>query len=109
MEGMGKMMGNENNPEEEGFNPMDMCRRMMSSMNEGRNLASFATPEIRGLFEDWVEQIHEEILGYMQKQQSVNVEQIADHLKLSAESVIYLLGTLAKEGKVKLAAEVASQ
>ena len=103
---MGKMMDHKGGGEGEGFNPMEMCRQMMSSMGEGQNLESFATPELRNLFKDWVQQINEEILGFMQTHQSASVEQVAEHLKLSANSVIYLLGTLAQEGKVKLTAEV---
>ncbi|MFC1823444.1 FeoC-like transcriptional regulator [Thermodesulfobacteriota bacterium] len=109
MDMMGMMMGHKGGDEGEGFNPMDMCRQMMSSMNEGRNVAAFATPEIRDLFKDWVQQINEEILGFMQEQQSASIEQIAEHLKLSDNSIIYLLGTLAQEGKLKLAAEAITQ
>ena len=103
---MGKMMGQKREAEGGGFNPMDMCRQMMSSMGEGRNTESFATPELQNLFKDWLQQINEEILGFMSEHQSASVDQIAEHIKLSPDSVIYLLGTLAQEGKVKLTAEV---
>ena len=103
---MMNMMGQKGNGEGEGFNPMDMCRQMMSSMGEGHSNESFATPELRNLFKDWVIQINEEIMGFMQTQQSAGAKQIAEHLKISENSVIYLLGALAQEGKVKLTAEV---
>lgn len=103
---MGKMMGHKGGGKGEGSNPMDMCRQMMSSRGEGLDLGSFATPELRNLFQDWVQQINEEVLGFMQSHQSASVEDVAEHLKLSADSIIYLLGKLAQEGKVKLAAEV---
>lgn len=104
---MGKMMGHMGNEENEGFSPMDMCRQMMSTIGEGHGRESFATPELRGLFTDWMQQINEEIMGFMQTQPSASVEQVAEHLKISENSVIYLLGTLAQEGKVKLTAEIA--
>jgi len=103
---MGKMMGQKGEAEGGGFNPMDMCRQMMSSMGEGRNTESFATPELQNLFKDWLQQINEEILGFMKEHQSASVDQIAEHIKLSPDSVIYLLATLAQEGKVQLTAEV---
>ena len=103
---MGKMMGQKGGGDGEDFSPMDMCRKMMSSMGEGQNIESFATPELRNLFNDWIQQINEEILGFVQTHQSASVEQVAEHLKLSANSVAYLFGTLAQEGKVRLTAKV---
>ena len=108
---MGKMMGEGNMMEKmmgkkdgkgSGFNPMDMCKKMMSSMNETSNLASFATPELRGLFKEWIQQINQEILDFIKQNKSVDANKIAEHIKLSKKSVIYLLGILAQENKLEL-------
>ncbi len=97
---MGKMMGGKETGK--GFNPMDMCQKMMSSMSENKQLASFATPELRELFNDWVQQINEELLTFVKDNKSSSFEKIADHLKLSKNSVIYLLGNLAQDEKIQL-------
>lgn len=103
---MGKMMGHKSGGEKSNFDPMDMCRQMMSSMGQGSNQESYLTSELADLFQDWVHQINEEVMTYIAKNQPASVEQVAEHLKISANSVIYLLGTLAQEGKVKLTAEL---
>jgi hypothetical protein len=42
----------------------------------------------------------------MQTNRSVSVDQVAEHLKISANSAIYLLATLAQQGKMKLTVEL---
>jgi len=37
-----------------GFNPSEMCRQMTSSVTKAAEMGSYATPEVRALFEDWV-------------------------------------------------------
>ena len=53
---MRKMMGDR-------FNPMEMCKRMMDSVNTTATMVSFATPEVRALFEDWAIQVEGEVLA----------------------------------------------
>jgi hypothetical protein len=103
---MGKMMGHKGGGEKSDFDPMDMCRQMMSSMGQGSKPDSYLTPELVDLFQDWVHQINEEVIAYIGENQTASVAQVAAHLKISANSVIYLLGTLAQEGKVKLTAQL---
>jgi len=102
MKMMGMMMPGKGDGESEGFNPMEMCGKMMSTISENKELAGWATPEIRGLFKDWVQQINEELLSYIQGHKNVRFDQIGRHFKTSLSSVIYLLSRLADEGKVKL-------
>jgi hypothetical protein len=84
--------------------PWDMCKKMMSSMSKTSELATFATPEVRELFEEWATQIEEEILNYFQGSQTDDVEKIAEHFKLSPKSVTFFLTRLANKGKVNLKA-----
>jgi hypothetical protein len=91
---MSMMMGGKggmrmpNSPKEEGARaegpmemPWDMCKKMMSSMNKTSELATFATPEVRGLFEEWAAQIEEEIFKYVQSTKVEDVEKIAEDRK----------------------------
>jgi hypothetical protein len=84
------------------FNPMDMCRQMMSSMRQSSDIATFATPEIRSLFEEWVRQIEEEIEEYITKNSTSEPGIIASHFKISKESAIYFLSRLAQKGKISM-------
>jgi hypothetical protein len=102
MTGMMRSMMGWGNNDEEGFNPMEMCKQMMSTISNTSELATFATPEIRGLFEEWVRQVDEEVLNLLEKNNALTPEEITARLKISRESVIYFLSRLAQRGKVSL-------
>jgi hypothetical protein len=89
----------------DGFNPMDMCKKMMSSINQSSELATFATPEIRGLFEEWVGQLDNEVLDFVKKTKSTDPDQVAAHLKISRESAVYLLSRLAQKGIISFSVQ----
>ena len=85
--------------------PWDMCKKMMSTMGKTSELATFATPEVRELFEEWATQIEEEIFAYVQESKTDDTEKIAEHFKLSRNSVTFFLTRLAKKGKISLKAQ----
>ncbi len=116
MEMMSKMMGGDE--KEEGINPMEMCAKMMgddkgsgmmemcgrwmSKMQEGQKISTLATPEVRALFEDWAEQIEDEILESINDKNNVDVKSVAEEFKISKDSAYYFLTRLAQKEKVKL-------
>jgi hypothetical protein len=81
--------------------PWDMCRKMMGAMTEGTQTARFATPEVRGLFDEWAAQIEEELLQFTKDAGEVDVQKAAEHFRLSRESTIYFLTRLAQKGKIE--------
>lgn len=97
---MAKLMCCDEDSEEKGEMPWDLCKKFMSSMTESVETAKFATPEIRGLFEEWTQQVEEEILQFVKKEGKADPEQIAKHFKLSVDSAIFFLTRLAKKRKV---------
>jgi DNA-binding CsgD family transcriptional regulator len=99
------MTGDENAIEGQIEMPWDMCKKMMSSMNKTSELATFATPEVRQLFEEWATQIEEEIMDYIKESKTDETEKIAEHFKLSQNSVTYFLTRLATKGKINLKAQ----
>lgn len=90
---------------EEGKGPWDMCRKMMATIGRTSDLATFATPEVRGLFEEWAAQIEEEIFHFIQESMTTDAEQIAARFKLSKNSANYFLSRLSQQGKISLKAE----
>lgn len=102
MMGMVKRGGGPDKDTEGGFNPMEMCKQMMSTMRQSSDIATFATPEIRNLFEEWVRQIEEEIEQYIEKNASCEPGILASHFKISKESVLYILSRLAQKGKISI-------
>jgi hypothetical protein len=112
---MGGMMGNKPKDTEKdsstgsnpsGFNPMDMCMKMMAGMEKSNDLAAYATPEVRALFEEWAEQIESEILGFIKANDNPDLDKIAEKFKLSKNSVNFFITKLAQKGKINLKTEV---
>jgi hypothetical protein len=81
---------------------MQMGQQVASAVTESAFMASFATPELRGLFEEWVKAVEEEILGFLKEKGSSEPSGIAVKLKISEESVIFLIGKMATEKKIKI-------
>jgi hypothetical protein len=97
---MSMMMGRKTEDGKEGEKPWDMCGKMMSSITKTADLAVSATPEVKQLFEDWIQQIDEEILDFVKKEESIDIDKTAEKFKLSKESVVYFLTRLAQKGKI---------
>ena len=114
---MGKMMGN--NPmmgmmsmmtgrkdqqsekgDHKGKMPWDMCCEMMTGMKETANTAKFATSELRGLFDEWCQQIEKELLDFIKEKGSIKIDEMAEKFSLSEESIRYLLSRLANKNLI---------
>jgi transcriptional regulator CtsR len=92
---MGRKMHHSGKSEENGKMPWDMCCDMMTGIKETANTAKFATAELRGLFDDWCQQIEKELLDSIKEKKTINVDELAEKFNLSKESIKYLLGRLA--------------
>ena len=95
MEMKEKMMGG-------GFNPQEMCRQMTSAVTKAAEMGSYATPEVRALFEDWVGEVEKEIVAFVKANNQVAPATIAEKLKISEESAIFFISRLAQQKKVKI-------
>ena len=86
------------------MNPMDMSKEVLSAVSQSSELATYSTPELRGLFNDWVGAIEREILDFIKDKGKVDPDEIASHFRLEKGSVIFMLSKLAKEEKIKMQA-----
>jgi hypothetical protein len=107
---MGGMMGSRKEGDKAdsgsmGFNPMEMCQKMMGNMGKSSELAAYATPEVRALFEDWAEQIENEILAFIKTNNNTDPDKIAEHFKLSKDSINFFITKLSQKGKINIKAE----
>jgi hypothetical protein len=98
---MGMMMGMMGKKGKNHKMPWDMCQEMMTGFQETASTAKFATPELRGLFNEWCEQVESEIIEYVEKEGKINVTDLSATLKLTEESIKYLLNRLASKGLIK--------
>ncbi len=94
---MEKMMGGM-----EGFNPMAMCQAMMTSVSKSAEMAAYATPEVRALFEEWARSVEEEIRAALKEAGQLDLEQLAARFKIGPESAMYFLARLVKAGKASI-------
>lgn len=94
---MQKMMGGMKD-----FNPMAMCQAMLTSVSTSAEMAAFATPEVRALFEEWAGSVEAEVLTVLNSGGRVDLAGLAAALKISPESALYFLGKLVREGKATI-------
>jgi hypothetical protein len=84
-------------------NPMmDMCKSMMESINNTAKMAGFATSEVRALFEEWANEVENEVLSLIKTSGQVNPVDIAQELKISQDSALYFVSKLIREKKIKV-------
>jgi predicted RNA-binding protein (virulence factor B family) len=81
---------------------MEMSKEVLTAVSHSFELATYSTPELRGLFNDWMQAIEQEILDFVKGREKVDPDGIAEKFRLSRESVIFVLGKLAREGKIKM-------
>ena len=94
---MQKMMGGMKE-----FNPMAMCQAMMISVSRSAEMAAYATPEVRTLFEEWARSVEEEVLTILKAQGQMDLNQLAARLKVNPDSALYFLGNLIRDGKATI-------
>jgi hypothetical protein len=85
---------------DEGVDPKDMCRRVVTSIDEHAELESLANPEIRALFVDWMEELESEVMGLYRERKHLETEDLRVHFKISRQGAEFLLEKLRKEGKI---------
>ena len=81
---------------------MQTGQQMAGAITESASMASFATPEVRGLFEEWAKAVEEEIVGLLKDKGTSEPSEIAAKLKISEESALFFIGKMAREKKVKI-------
>jgi hypothetical protein len=81
---------------------MQMCEQMTGTVIEIGRLAGFASPELRGLFEEWVKALEGEVIEFLKEKGSSPPADLVAQLKLTEESVLFLIGKLVREGKLKI-------
>jgi hypothetical protein len=84
------------------FSPAAMCQAMMTSVGKAAEMAAYATPEVRTLFEEWARSVEDEVLAALKARGPLDLATLASALKISPESALYFLGKLVREGKATI-------
>ena len=84
------------------FSPAAMCQAMMTSVGKAAEMAAYATPEVRTLFEEWARSVEAEVLATLQARGPLDLASLASALKIGPESALQFLGRLVREGKATI-------
>lgn len=84
----------------EGVDPTSMCQRLMDKVAQSKQLTAITDPELLFLFEDWLEELEDEVVSLTTERTLLNPTIVAEKLGLSERGATFLLSKLRREGKV---------
>lgn len=84
----------------EGVDPTQMCRSLVDKVAQSEQLMAITDPELLVLFEDWFEELEEEVVSLIERRGPVDAEELARNLGLSLRGATFLLSKLKRENKV---------
>ncbi len=76
----------------------------MAAISHTYKLSSYSTPELRGLFNDWLTEIEHMVVDFVNSRHRAHPAEIAAHLHIERESVIFILSKLTREKKISIQA-----
>lgn len=84
----------------EGVDPTKMCQRLVDKVAQSKQLMAMTDPDLLVLFEDWFEELEEEIVLLAREQGPLDPAKLADKTGLSLRGATFLLSKLDREGKL---------
>jgi predicted transcriptional regulator len=85
---------------DEGVDPSKMCQSLVDKVFQSKQLRTVAEPDILALFEDWLEELEEEIINQVQNTGSDDLGELARGLGLSRVGVNFLITKLKREERI---------
>jgi hypothetical protein len=84
----------------EGVDPTQMCQTLVDKVAQSKQLMAITDPDLLVLFEDWFEELEEEIIALAREHGPFNAEELAKRIGLSLRGATFLLSKLEREGKL---------
>jgi len=84
----------------EGVDPTKMCQSLVDKVAQSRQLSAITDPELLVLFEDWFEELENEVLLVLKNRGSLDEKMLADTLGLSRRGATFLISKLKREGRL---------
>lgn len=84
----------------EGVDPTQMCQRLVDKVAQSRQLMAMTDPDLLVLFEDWFEELEEEIVSLVDKHGPLNAGELAEKAGVSLRGATFLLSKLKREQKL---------
>jgi len=85
----------------EGVDPTQMCQRLMDKVARSKQLTAIAEPELLVLFEDWLEELEEEVISLAKKGERIpEPSDLASRLSMSRAGATFLLTKMKRESRL---------
>ncbi|MDG6243887.1 MAG: hypothetical protein QCH31_05790 [Methanolobus sp.] len=76
---------------------MQIQQNMMGFAKDDSDMATYGTPELKKLFEEWLDQVNEDLVEI--RKETNDTKEIAQKLNLSEESVNFLISRSGSKGR----------
>lgn len=83
-----------------GVDPTQMCQSLVDKVAQSRQLKAITDSDLLVLFEDWFEELEEEVIALARKHGRLSPERCAEELGLSRRGAVFLVSKLKREGKL---------
>lgn len=84
----------------EGVDPTQMCQSLVNKVTQSKQLMAISNPEVLVLFEDWLEELEDEVIAFTGQHENLTAEELAKKLGLSFRGADFLISKLKREGKM---------
>jgi len=81
----------------EGVDPTQMCQSLVDKVAQSKQLRAITDPELLVLFEDWFEELEEEVTSLLRSHGPMSAEELANKIGLSPRGATFLLSKLKSE------------
>ena len=85
----------------EGVDPTQMCQTLVDKVAQSKQLMAITDPDLLVLFEDWFEELEDEIISLNGKYGPLSSEDLAKRIGLSLRGATFLLSKLNRERKLQ--------
>jgi hypothetical protein len=84
----------------EGVDPTQMCQSLVEKVARSKQLSAAADPELWALFEEWLEELEDEVVSWSKAADINNINELARKLGISPDGAAFLYAKLKQEGRL---------
>jgi hypothetical protein len=85
----------------EGVDPTQMCQSLVDKVAQSKQLLAITDPDLLVLFEDWLEELEEEVISLVKRHGPMNSADLAKRLGMSKRGAKFLLSKLTRENRLQ--------
>lgn len=84
----------------EGVDPTQMCQTLVDKVAQSKQLMAITDPDLLVLFEDWIEELEDEVTSLNEKHGPLEASELAKRIGLSLRGARFLLSKLERAKKL---------